>query len=58
MRLGLISSQQFNNPYFGQGTSEGVQMRKVIEQLRDRWKSRGIDVTVGPDLDFNKDGTR
>lgn len=58
MRLGIISSQQFNNPYTGQGTSEGAQMRKVVEQLGDRWKSRGIDVTVGPDFDFNKDGTR
>ena len=58
MRLGIIASQQFNNGYFGQGTTEGAQMRKVIEQLRDRWKSRGIDVAVGPDFDFNKDGTR
>ena len=58
MRLGIIASQQFNNPYTGQGTSEGAQMRKVVEQLGDRWKSRGIDVTVGPDFDFNKDGTR
>ena len=58
MRLGLISSQQFNNHYTGQGTSEGAQMRKVIEQLRDRWKSRGIDVTVGPDFDFDRNGKR
>ena len=58
MRLGIIASQQFNNPYTGQGTTEGAQMRKVIDQLRDRWKSRGIDVTVGPDFDYNKDGTR
>ena len=58
MRLGLISSQQFNNPYTAQGTSEGVQMRKVVEQLRDRWKSRGIDVTVGPDFDFDRNGKR
>ena len=58
MRLGIIASQQFSNPYTGQGTSEGAQMRKVVEQLGDRWKSRGIDVSVGPDFDFNKDGTR
>ena len=58
MRLGLISSQQFNNPYTGQGTSEGAQMRKVVEQLGDRWKSRGIDVTVGPDFDFDRNGKR
>ena len=58
MRLGLISSQQYNNPYAGQGTSEGAQMRKVVEQLGSRWRSRGIDVSVGPDFDFNKDGTR
>ena len=58
MRIGLISSQQFNNPYRGQGTSEGAQMRKVIVQLADRWKRRRIDVTIGPDFDFNKDGTR
>ena len=58
MRIGLISSQQFNNPYRGQGTSEGAQMRKVIVQLADRWRSRGIDVLIGPDFDFNKDGTR
>ena len=58
MRLGIIASQQFNNPYTGQGTSEGAQMRKVIEQLRDRWKSRGIDVTVGPDFDFDRNGKR
>ena len=58
MRLGIIASQQFSNHYTGQGTTEGAQMRKVIEQLGDRWKSRGIDVSVGPDFDFNKDGTR
>ena len=58
MRIGLVSSQQFNNPYRGHGTSEGAQMRKVIVQLADRWKRRGIDVIIGPDFDFNKDGTR
>ena len=58
MRLGLIASQQYANRYTGQGTSEGAQMRKVVVQLADRWRSRGIDVTVGPDFDFNKDGKR
>ena len=61
MRLGIIASQQYGNPYFysgGQRTSEGAQMRTVIDQLASRWRARGIDVTVGPNFDYNKDGTR
>lgn len=58
MRIGLIASQQYSNPYKGQKTSEGAQMRKVIEQIHNLWKARGIDSVLGPDFDFNKDGTR
>ena len=58
MRLGLIASQQYSNQYKGQGTSEGAQMRKVIEQIHRLWSARGIDVVLGPDYDFNKDGAR
>ena len=58
MRLGIIASQQYGNPYSGQRTSEGAQMRTVVEQLAALWWTRGIDVTVGPNLDFNRDGKR
>ena len=58
MRLGIISSQQPGNPYKGTATNEMEQMRKVAVQLFNRWSARGINVTLGPDYDYNKDGKR
>lgn len=58
MRLGLISSQQSGNPYKGIATNEMEQMRKVAVQLFNRWSARGINVTLGPGFDYNKDGKR
>ena len=58
MRIGLIASQQYGNTYEGQNTSEGAQLRKLVVQLHNFWSSRGIDVALGPDFDFNRDGTR
>ena len=58
MRIGLISSQQPGNLYTGIATNEMEQMRKVATQLFNRWTARGIDVTLGPGYDYNKDGKR